>query len=246
MNDTNTDKEKLEKRIKAHDKYSKYDINEWIFNIIKIKENESLLDIGCGTGKQLIPLSKKTKELVVGVDINEESLKHIENNSKSSNIKLVQSSLKDMHAKLNKFPKFDIIISCFAIYYSENPQQTILQLKSLLKENGRFFICGPSIDNNKALLSLHSKIGKLPKMHKGFFENLAIPFLKENFKNVKISKFENPIAFPDINSLAEYWLSYSIGDKNKVEQFKKAAEEEFKGGNKFITKKEVIGVLAFD
>lgn len=247
MHNQNTDKEKLAKRIETHERYSKYDINEWIFGILKIKDTESVLDIGCGTGKQLIPIVEKTKGLVVGVDVSKESLAHIKSSvgNKNPNIMLILSSMEDMYGKLKQFPKFDVIISCFAIYYSKKPDETIMQLKDILKDNGRFFICGPDINNNKALLELHSRIGKLPEMHKGFFENFAIPFLKDNFKNVKVFKFRNPVKFPDVESLTEYWLSYSIGDKNKIEEFRNVAKEEFKYGKKFTTVKEVIGILAF-
>jgi ubiquinone/menaquinone biosynthesis C-methylase UbiE len=244
-NNVNTDKGKLIKRIKTHEKYSKKDINKWILDIIKIKGHESVLDIGCGTGKQLIAVSEKTKGLIVGVDISPESIESIKGiiKDKKPNVKLIVSSMEDMYSKLNEFPKFDLIISCFAIYYSKNPEETIKQLKELLKDNGRFFICGPSIGNNRALLDLHSKIGNLPKMHKGFFEKFAEEFLKKNFKKVEEFRFENPISFPDVESLAEYWLSYSLGDKNKLDDFKKATKEEFKDGA-FITVKEVIGILA--
>ena len=243
----NTDKEKLDKRIKTHEEYSKYEINDWIFDIIKIKNNDSILDVGCGTGKQLIPIAKKTNGIVVGVDVKNESLDYIKEilKGKNNNVKLILSSMEEMYDKLKEFPKFDIIISCFAIYYSKKPEEIIKQLKGLLKNGGKFFICGPSINNNKALLELHSKIGELPKMHKGFFENFAMPFIKENFDNVQVFKFKNPVTFPDINSLVEYWLSYSIGDKNKVNQFKMIAKNEFKDGKKFTTVKEVIGILAF-
>ena len=248
-NNVNSDKEKLVKRIKTHEKYSKYDINKWIFDIVKLKENESVLDVGCGTGKQLIPMTEKTQGMIVGVDISKQSLDCIKDtlNTKNTNanVKLILSSMEELYEKIKQLPKFDIIISCFAVYYSKKPEETLLQLKDLLKDNGRLFICGPSINNNKALLDLHSKISKLPKMHKGFFENFAIRFLKENFKKVETFKFQNPVSFPDVDSLGEYWLSYSIGDKRKIEQFKKAAENEFRNGKKFTTVKEVIGVLAF-
>ncbi|MEK6984705.1 MAG: class I SAM-dependent methyltransferase [Nanoarchaeota archaeon] len=247
MNNTNTNREKLAKRIETHEKYSKYDINKWIFGILKIKGKESVLDVGCGTGKQLIPIAEKTKNLVVGVDVNKESLEYIKNAiGQKPNVKLVISSMEEMYEKLRQYPKFDVIISCFAIYYAKKPEETLLQLKELLKDNGRLFICGPGINNNKGLLDLHAKIGKLPKMHKGFFENFAIPFLRHNFKNVEASIFKNPISFPNFNSLLEYWLSYSIGDKNKVEKFTMAAQAEFRDGKRFTTTKEVIGILAFN
>lgn len=247
MDNINTDKEKLDKRIKIHEKYSKYEINDWIFDILKIKDDDSILDVGCGTGKQLIPIAEKTNGLVVGVDVKNESLDHIKEELKrnDNNVKLILSSMEDMHEKLKGFPKFDIIISCFAIYYSKKPEETIKQLKELLKDGGKFFICGPSVNNNKALLDLHSKIGELPKMHKGFFENLAIPFIKENFNDAQIFEFKNPITFPDVNSLVEYWLSYSLGDKNKEDDFRKEAEKEFVDGKQFTTVKEVVGILAF-
>jgi len=246
-NNINTDKEKLQKRILTHEKYARYDINKWILDILKIKGSESVLDVGCGTGKQLVPIAEKTKGIIVGVDVKRESLNYIKGalKGKNHNVRLVLSSMGEMHGKLKKFPKFDIIISCFAIYYSKKPEETIRQLKSLLKNGGKLFICGPGIDNNKALLDLHSKIGKLPRMHKGFFENFAIPFLKENFGNVQIFKFKNPVTFPNLDSLVEYWLSYSIGDENKANQFRMIAKNAFKYRKKFTTVKEVIGILAF-
>ncbi|MBI3034753.1 class I SAM-dependent methyltransferase [Candidatus Woesearchaeota archaeon] len=245
MHNPNTDKEKLAKRIETHDKYSKRDINKWIFGIIKIKATDSVLDVGCGTGKQFIPIAEKTKGLVVGVDLSEKSLNYVKSMIGSKpHIKMVLSSIEGMYDKLKHFPKFDVIISCFAIYYSRKPDKTITQLKGLLKENGRLFICGPGINNNKALLELHSKIAKLPEMHRGFFENFAVPFLKKNFRNVEVFKFENPVTFPGIDSLAEYWLSYSIGNKNKLDKFRSVAENEFKSNKKFTTVKEVIGILA--
>ncbi len=243
MNNATTNREMLAKRIETHNKYSEKDINEWIFGIIKIKSHESVLDLGCGTGKQLIPIAEKINSTIVGVDISSESLDYIKGKiGNKANIKLILSSMEDAYEKLKQF-RFDAAISCFAIYYSKNPEKTIMELKSLLKENGRLFICGPALSNNKALLDLHSEISALPKMHQGFFESFAVPFLKENFKKVEVFEFENPIAFPDVDSLAEYWLSSSLGDKSKIGEFRKAAEKEFKN-RRFVTVKKVIGVLA--
>jgi ubiquinone/menaquinone biosynthesis C-methylase UbiE len=241
--DANVDSGKLDNRIEAHEKYSKYEINDWIFNVIKVKEDESILDVGCGTGKQIIPIVEKTKGLIVGVDISQESLDHIKETIKDSNVKLILSSMEEMHDKVKEF-KFDIIISCFAVYYSKDREKTLLELKSLLKDNGRLFLCGPSIDNNKALLDLHSKVKELPKMHKGYFENFAINFLQDTFSKVETFHFKNPVTFPDVNALVKYWLSYKIGDESKVEEFKDAAKDQFVDG-KFTTTKEVIGVLAY-
>jgi len=245
MNNADVDKEKLAKRIAIHEKHSEYEINDWIFEIVKIKDKDSVLDVGCGTGKQLIPISENTNGLVVGVDLSKESLDTISEKIDKPNVKLKHSSMENMYRKLKVFPKFDIIISCFAIYYSVNPEKTLLELKALLKDDGRLFLCGPSINNNKELLDLHSKITPLPKMHKGFFENMAIKFLENNFKEVKTFHFQNPITFPDVDTLTDYWLSYKIGDKNMVEKFKTEAMNVFRKGT-FTSKKEVIGVLAFN
>lgn len=245
---TSTDKEKLQNRIKTHEKYSKYDIDEWILGILKIKGNESVLDVGCGTGKQLIPILKMTNGLVVGVDASRESLDHIRKNTEHmDNVRLVLSTMEEMHEKISSFGKFDVIISCFAIYYSKNTEKTLLELKGLLKGKGRLFLCGPAIGNNEALLKLHSKIKEMPHMHQGFFENFAKGFLQKNFSRVEEFTFQNPIEFPDVDALTEYWLSYSIGDKSKENEFRKAAAEQFSKGSKgkFVTVKQVIGLLAY-
>ena len=54
----NTDSKKLETRIETHKQFSTYDINEWILSYVKPQKNEKLLDIGCGTGEQILSFSK--------------------------------------------------------------------------------------------------------------------------------------------------------------------------------------------
>src|SRR3989338_2397712 len=112
-----TDRKKLEKRIEAHDRYAKHDLNGWIFSHVKIRGNDSVLDIGCGTGKQLIPISKMTSGPVVGVDISREALDSIRPNV-GKNVRLIKSGMDDAYGKLRDL-KFDVILSSFAIYYAK-------------------------------------------------------------------------------------------------------------------------------
>ena len=71
-----TDVAALTNRIRAHEKYSTKDLNAWIFTHLEAAPGHAILDLGCGTGKQTLPLAQVAGEggHILAVDISLEAL----------------------------------------------------------------------------------------------------------------------------------------------------------------------------
>ena len=104
----------------------------------KIRKNTeiTILDIGCGTGKNSVELAKRFQADLVGVD-----------NVKDVLIRAKQIYpegewvLLDADALSVKRASFDIVLLIFAIHLLKNPNSLLTKLPQVLKKpNGRLFI----------------------------------------------------------------------------------------------------------
>lgn len=245
----NTDSKKLSNRISAHKNYSTYDINEWILQHISPKKGEKILDIGCGTGEQLLRCAKACGpgSTVIGIDASSDSLTIIKENCGKAgltNVKTILGNIDDLLSILHSQNDFDIVISCFALYYSKNIPQLISDIKRVLNKDGRFFVCGPEIGNNSELIEFQSQISRSFQAVKYPMSDLILPEIIRNFKNVSKFHFHNPLQFPNADSLIAYWKSYILFDATIKKDFISHTKKYFENHSKFITTKRVIGILA--
>lgn len=102
-------------------------------NLDKI-ENSSILDVGCGYGPIFNRLPKDKGNLYIGID---------------------GASLSDLPFKYHQFDlsydkfslilenKFDVVLSFETFEHLTNPYHCILEIKTLLKQNGLFFLSIP-------------------------------------------------------------------------------------------------------
>src|SRR5262245_324338 len=122
---------------------SSSDLNEFVFAITRPSSSDSALDIGCGTGKQLIPLAKKVSN-AVGVDMSAQLLATLQSSlgAQQPNVELIQGNMDELGTLLSG-RRFDLIYSCYAAYYSKDMEALVRTVRrDLLKAGGRaFFIC---------------------------------------------------------------------------------------------------------
>lgn len=249
----NTDSKALQNRINAHAKYGTTEINDWIFEHLELAEGYSVLDIGCGTGKQSIPISKIVGEKgrLLSVDISEESLNTLTQTAieegLDKRISLLNSDIDELY-KYVEGKKFERALSSYSLYYSKNPEILIQAVFNSLVDDGIFFFCGPSTENNAEIKNFHKIIGGNPdkKLGEGavFMETIGLTLAEEIFRKVETSQFENKIEFTSPESLVEYWKSYNLYDKNLEEKFIQAAGDYFKSNDSFVTVKRVLGIKA--
>jgi len=240
--------EDLKVRLGSHKKYSKKEINDWILANLPDLKDKIILDLGCGDGKQIFELIKHVGEngKIVGIDKNPDLIDEINTKKGSdSRIKAVVGTLENFEHLLND-EKVDIVISCFSIYYSTDPENTFSQIFNVLKDGGMAFIAGPTGGNSHELLKIHEGLVEIPKDFQkniDFLTNKAIPFLKKNFTIENISFFQNKLAFPDLNSAMEYWKNGVLYNKEIEEKIKSRLQQHISQFNNFTITKQVMGVL---
>ncbi|HHT9130064.1 MAG TPA: class I SAM-dependent methyltransferase [Candidatus Brocadiaceae bacterium] len=129
-------------RIFEHGRYA-------AFNMMNVKPNESILEVGMGTGLSL-PLYPK-EAYVTGIDISKEMLDKAER--KKQYYRLSNVSLYDMDASSMSFADntFDKVIASHVITVVPNPLSTLNEIKRVCKKDGEIFILNYTGCNNQII-----------------------------------------------------------------------------------------------
>ncbi len=246
-----TDSKALISRINAHEKFGSKDINEWIFKCLELSDGMNVIDIGCGTGKQSIPMAEivGTSGDILSVDISIDSLNILSKEASKMNlekrINLLQCNLDNLNDHLGQ-NKYDRVLASFSIYYSQNPKKIFETINATLKQNGIFFFCGPSFQNNIELKEFVAGIKRTTVEHSStgscFMEKTGQVLANDIFDKTNILLFENPLQFDSPDSLYSYWSSHNFYEPSIDDVFKSTAVEYFKSNKCFTTNKRVLGV----
>lgn len=110
-----------------------------LFDAVKDREIESVLDIGCGAGQELFPFLEQTKAVCFGVDVAEELGKvtgKVFAGKFAGRIHFVRS-------KGEKLPfadaSFDVVLCLIALPYMNN-KSAIAEVSRVLKPNGIYLL----------------------------------------------------------------------------------------------------------
>ena len=213
-----TDTKSLKNRIDFNKKYSRYNFDEWIERFYNFRKSGSILDIGCGDGKQINFAIKGIgkKPNIVGVDLSTTSLEKIASKHKKiKNLKLINSNMDNI-AKIEKViknKKFNLIHSTYSIYYSTNPLKLIKYLKSKLNKNSRLIITIPGD------LNTIKKILKIKEDNKKIKKDELENFFNKNFDKVQVNFLNNYLKVNNIDDLINFYTSSAIYEKNKLKYF---------------------------
>jgi len=247
-------------------KNADYDLEEWIQSRVHVGQGDSVLDIGCGNGKQVAVFSDLVGDggKVIGTDIFSQVPGLLENaREKLAGKKNVQ--LIDHNASL-PFPQanqtFDIITSCYSFYYVDNVQSTLQECYRLLKHGGRCFIVGPSWDNSKEFYDLNREITNqgLPENFSARLwriNNEVIPAAYEIFDRVEVSPFVNRVFFEGqqgVEVVEEYYRATLLfqeesdqqGEREQfAKEFVRRVQMEVKKYGRYIIYKRAIGLTLY-
>ena len=119
------------------------------FNMMNVKPNETILEVGVGTGLSL-PLYPKDAH-VMGIDISQEMLDKAENKKRYYGLSNV--SLYNMDASFMSFANstFDKVIASHVITVVPDPLKTLNEIKRVCKKDGEIFILNYTGCNNKII-----------------------------------------------------------------------------------------------
>ena len=119
------------------------------FNMMDVKPNETILEVGVGTGLSLSLYPKEAH--VMGIDISQEMLDKAENKKRYYGLSNV--SLYNMDASSTTFADntFDKVIASHVITVVPDPLRTINEIKRVCKKDGEIFILNYTGCNNKVI-----------------------------------------------------------------------------------------------
>jgi len=242
----------LKQRIQTHERYGANDLNPWIFDHFQLQEGLSVLELGCGTGKQTLPMAKLIGSTghIVAVDISQEALESVFRSAQELKLENRISVVCKGIDGIGKYvPKpVDRVLSSYSLYYAESPDAVFRDLHRLLNPEGILFFCGPAKDNNDELKRFHySLAGTQPPKDSGaseFMEGTSQRLARELFATVEVFSFDNPLRFDSADALYAYWAAYNLYDVRLENEFKAMAKQYFQSQQCFETIKRVVGVRA--
>ncbi len=154
------------------------------YSHIKNKRFKTLLDIGCGDGKDSLYFTTKGFK-VTSIDFSESGIRELDKLIAEKNIKNIKTIQKDIR-KVN-FPEnsFDVIYAHLSLHYFDDKSTTQLfnKLSKILKKDGRIFIKCKSVED--ALYKQGAKIEK--DMYK---KNHARHFFSKDYMKEKLKEFK--------------------------------------------------------
>lgn len=250
-------------RINIHEKYGARDIDQWTIEVLKPTSGMSILDVGCGAGKQCFLYSDYTKRQasIIGGDVSSELLDaaRAKNTERGDGVRF---QFLDFNQRFDFAESiFDLISSAFAIYYASDLRFTFGEAHRVLKTGSRLFVTGPLPENKEMFYEIIREASKkpIPPMPgSSRFRTEIYRTIESQFAKTELLTFENPITFPAVGPFMDY-VRASLSEDRKLwtsmfktpeeygalqDAIEKVAGRWFARDGKLVMKKVVGGILA--
>jgi ubiquinone/menaquinone biosynthesis C-methylase UbiE len=253
----------LKTRIDIHQKFGGRDIDAWMLETLKPAAGISILDVGCGSGKQCKAFYNYLdgKADITGVDVSKELLADAQvlNQSLGTPFKIQEMDFN----KPFPFPdeSFDLLTCCFAIYYADDIRFTIGEMHRVLKPGGRLFTTGPMPENKQLFYDIIKQAtGKpIPPMPgSSRYASEILDTVKKLFRSTELEIFDNPLAFDSVEPFISYtraslsedrklWTSLFQGAddfEHVMGRIEEVARTRFEDEGELVMTKVVGGIIA--
>ncbi len=228
-----------------------YDLEEWMFKQIKLDSVTSILDLGCGTGKQVFALQKLLPpgSKILGIDISPDAVKKINEQVDKEGILNIQAKKCELDNVINflKDSHFDLILSAYAIYYSKNMLKLLSSLPVLLNKNGQVFVCGYGKGTNQEIYELMSKFQlttyNKSELETDFISEGGVKELAKHYSFYRVEHLSNKIIFSSPQDVLSWWTNHNSYIEEIHEDVSNALNEYFLENQFFYLTKNVLGVL---
>lgn len=241
----------LNVRIRLHQEFStnKYGWQRWLFDRFQIKPPCRVLELGCGAGNLWL---ENLDRLPDGLEIvlSDFSPGMLEQARFNLNKASTPFKFKVIDAQSIPFESqcFDVVIANHMLYHVPDIRRALLEIKRVLKPDGRFYA---STIGEKHLKEMHDLMtrfdpelpswGTLPSG--SFTLDNGAEQLRQCFKNVSLERYIDSLVVTDAGLLVDYILSGRLKiSPDQKSDLAKFVEKEFEenGGQFFITKESGV------
>lgn len=165
------------------------DISNFAFECVNIKDNDKILDIGCGGGVNIEKFLKLTKNNVDGLDYSDisvqETIKRNEESVNSGRCNVMQANVLDMPIENETY---DVISAFETIYFWPDLSETFKEVFRIIKVNGQFMIAQGTDGNHPEDEKWLNTVEGMTVYNASELENYL---LNAGFSSVEIFKKEN-------------------------------------------------------
>jgi ubiquinone/menaquinone biosynthesis C-methylase UbiE len=246
----NIDTDATMSRARINASKAKHDLEEWMIRLLPPLRGFQVLDLGCGTGKQVFRLAPLVSEggLLLGVDLSQDAVRAVNQRAKTEKVRSVeaqQMSLDDcLHRLAGKH--FDLIISSYAIYYAQDPVALLKGLRSILTDQGVVFVCGYGNGTNREFYDIvNSFINNSSAQLKPIDDFLGLTQIREiadMYSHFTISRLKNQILFDSADGVLSWWKHHKSFVSSVADRVEDIIRTHFETNNIFSLSKNVLGV----
>jgi ubiquinone/menaquinone biosynthesis C-methylase UbiE len=206
-----------------------------------------VLDLGCGTGKQIFRLAPLVADegKIVGIDISQGAVQAVSQRAEAEGfpfIKAQQMGLDDCRLYLVD-QRFDLIVSSYAIYYAQDAVAVLKGLHSLLNEQGVVFACGPGKGTNKEMQDIVNRYsdGAVDPID-DFLTPDDIRDVATMFSQFEVARLENHVVFDSADAVLSWWRNHNSFDISVAPRVEEYLHAHFSTNKIFSLTKNVLGV----
>ncbi|MGH2581883.1 MAG: class I SAM-dependent methyltransferase [Anaerolineales bacterium] len=220
----------LLQRIDIHQKYGGRNIDDWMLGLLPLKAEQRILDAACGAGKQCFLYYDHLggNAEITGVDVSTELLAKAQETAAQNGARVTFSEMDFNKPFPYERDYFDLVSSCFGIYYANDIPFTISEMHRVIKPGGTLFTTGP-MPTNKMLFydiikaATSKPIPPMPGSSRYSTEILST--IKDKFAKIDLHIFENPLTFNEVEPLIAYTRASLSEDRKLWGDFFKDADD---------------------
>lgn len=195
-----------------------YSIEDEVLGLRPLNEGQSLLDVGCGTGKLLLKAAKlQPKAHLTGVDLADGMYKPAQLQTQAEGLDITFQQADVQQLPFND-ASFDRVTAMHMLYHAPNIDKAIGELSRVVKQDGLVMITANSSESRKQLGALKAQAGEI--MEREVFTDPNLRFNLENgvemvsnhFEHVALIPFESTLRLTEaqpyldyFDSLREFW-----------------------------------------
>ncbi|MDD5546017.1 MAG: methyltransferase domain-containing protein [Candidatus Omnitrophica bacterium] len=218
----NESQKNLSARIEAHKRFSSFSLEDWLETRLPGAKGGLILDIGCGNGNLFPAYLKKLNGGggIVGVDKSRELLLQARKAAAGFTPLLLQWDMNNRLPFLEN--TFDRVIAAFSIYYADDAEAVINDIKGVLKPGGEVFLIGPTENNAKELYEFNKKVFGLDyamdekaALRSSRLEKEFYPAVKNIFGAAEKEIIPCKLKFPDKSEFIRYYTATLLFEETR-------------------------------